>query len=34
LDELHTKYTEALVQLFEENKEKYDVPKEAKLQFV
>ena len=34
LDELHIRYIDALVQLFEDNKEKYGVPKEAKLQFV
>jgi hypothetical protein len=34
LDALHTRYIDALVQLFEENKEKYGVPKEAKLEFV
>ena len=34
VDALHEIYIEALAQVFEENKEKYGVPKEAKLDFV
>ena len=34
LDELHDTYVSALTQLFEENKEKYGIPKEARLTFV
>ena len=33
VDELHDVYVKALNKLFEDNKEKYGVPKEAKMTF-